>query len=153
MVQNYRLKTTLLWLNKLVLFSGEKSVTVSACGIVIDDIETLSHNILLVSTDENGVTVSADIMDSSSTESDDEEFIKERATSKNGGKNRDSRGNRKCSEKFGTLEDFDRSSQGNAETEDDYHGDLNYEAWLTADEVRMCVCACDDYEWLLLHRT
>ncbi len=59
---------------------------------------------------ENSVIVSADITDSSSTESDDEEFIKERATSKNGGKNRDSGGNRKCSEKFqiGTLEDFDR---------------------------------------------
>ncbi len=85
---------------------------------------------------------SADIMDSSSTESDDEEFIKELATSKNGGKNRDSGGNRKWSDKFGTLEDFDRSSRGNAETEDDYHGDLNYEAWLTADEVRMCVCVC-----------
>ncbi len=90
--------------------------------------------------------VSADIMDSSST---DEEFIKELATSKNGGKNRDSGGNRKWSEKLGTLEDFDRSSRGNAKTEDDYHGDLNYEAWLTADEVRMCVCVCDDYEWLL----
>ncbi len=25
------------------------------------------------------------------------------------------------------------------ETEDDYHGDLNYETWLAADEVRMCV--------------
>ncbi len=69
------------------------------------------------------MTVSADIMDSSSTESDDEEFIKELATSKNGSKNRDSGGNRKWSEKFGTLEDFDR---GNAETEDDYHGNLNY---------------------------
>ncbi len=86
------------------------------------------------------MTVSADIMDSSSTESDDEEFIKERAMS-NGGKNHDSEGNRKWSEKF---EDFDRSSRGNAETDDDYHGDLNYEAWLTADEVRMCVCVCDD---------
>ena len=53
--------------------------------------------------------VSADIMDSSSTESHDEEFIKERATSTNGGKNRDSGGNRKWSDKFGTLEDFDRS--------------------------------------------
>ncbi len=85
------------------------------------------------------MTVSADIMDSSSTESDDEEFIKECARSINGGKNRDSGGR---SEKFGTLEDFDRSSRRNAETEDDYHGDLNYEAWLTADEVRMCVCVC-----------
>ncbi len=28
------------------------------------------------------------------------------------------------------------------ETEDDYHGDLNYEAWLEADEARMCVCVC-----------
>ncbi len=63
----------------------------------------------IVSTDENGVIVSADIMDSSSTESHDEEFIKERATSTNGGKNRNSGGNRKWSEKFGTLEDFDRS--------------------------------------------
>ena len=90
------------------------------------------------------MTVSADIMDSSSTESDDEEFIKERATSKNSVKSRDSGGSRKWSEKFGTLEDFDRSSRGNAETDDDYHGDLNYEAWLTADEVRMCVCVCDD---------
>ncbi len=44
--------------------------------------------------------VSADIMDSSNTESDDEEFIKELATSKNGGKNRNSGGNRKWSEKF-----------------------------------------------------
>ena len=62
-------------------------------------------NILIVLfTDENGVIVSADIMDSSSTESDDEELsriIKELATSKNGSKNRDSGGNRKWSEKFG----------------------------------------------------
>ncbi len=39
-----------------------------------------------------------------------------------------------------TLEDFDHSFRRNAETGDDYHGDLNYEAWLAADEVRMCVC-------------
>ena len=64
---------------------------------------------IIVSADENGVIVSADIMDSSSTESHDEEFIKERATSTNGGKNCDSGGNRKWSEKFGTLEDFYRS--------------------------------------------
>ncbi len=38
-----------------------------------------------------------------------------------------------------TLKDFDRSSR---ETDYDYHGHLNYEAWLTADEVRMCVCVC-----------
>ncbi len=34
---------------------------------------------------------------------------------------------------------FDLSSQENEETKDDYHGDLNYEASLAADEVRMCV--------------
>ena len=43
------------------------------------------------------------------------------------------------------------------------HGNLNYEAWLAADEVGMCVCmcvcvctcvyVCDDYEWPLLHCT
>ncbi len=44
---------------------------------------------------------------------------------------------------------FDRSFWGTAETEDDYYGNLNYEAWLVADEVRMYVCVCDDYEWLL----
>ena len=111
--------------------------------IVVDDMEAVSQSILLVSTDENGVTVAADIMDFSSTESDDEDFIKERATPKNGDKNRDSGGSRKWPEKFGTLEDFDRSSRGNAETEDDYHGDLNYEAWLAADEVKYaCVCVC-----------
>ncbi len=59
---------------------------------------------------ENSVIVSADITDSSSTESDDEEFINT------------------------------ETGRGNTETEDDYHGDLNYDAWLTADEVRMCVC-------------
>ncbi len=68
--------------------------------MIIDEIEAVSHNILLVTTDENSVIVSADI-NSSSTESDDEEFIKEHAMSKNGGKNRDSGRNRKWSEKFG----------------------------------------------------
>ena len=42
------------------------------------------------------------------------------------------------------LEDFDRSFQGNARGRRMwfYHGDLNYEAWLAANEVRMCVCVC-----------
>ncbi len=39
----------------------------------------------------------------------------------------------------GEVWSFDHSSQGNAETKDDYHGDPKYEAWLATDEVRMCV--------------
>ncbi len=32
------------------------------------------------------------------------------------------------------------SSRGNVETEDNYYGNLNYEARLAADEVKMCMC-------------
>ncbi len=67
--------------------------------VIIDDIEAVSHNILLVSTDEKGVTVSADI-NSSSTESDDEKLSRSVPCLKNGGKNHDSGRNRKWSEKF-----------------------------------------------------
>ncbi len=50
------------------------------CACMYADFLNTWLNILLVLfTDENGVTISADIMDSSSTESDDEEFIKDRA--------------------------------------------------------------------------
>ena len=89
----------------------------------------------IVSTDENGVIVSADILWTVQA-SDDEKIVKERATlarivilegTANGRR---------------SLEDFDRSFLGNAEMEDDYHGNLNYEARLVADEVRMCVCVC-----------
>ncbi len=99
----------------------------------------LEYNTWIVSIDsENCVIIFADIfiMDTLSTESDDKQF-KERTTSKTVAWFW--REPRKWSEFWKILIAVSGKMQ---ETEDDYHGDLSYEAWLAAYEVRMCVCMC-----------
>ena len=118
--------------------------------VVSKNIHPVTQNITVVSTDEDGVTT--DVVKLHTGESDNEEdlgLVETFPLTRSGSihKSRDS-GGAKISEKFGTLDDFDRSRRTKGESEEDNldHMDMNYESWLAADEVGayshvlFCVC-------------
>lgn len=121
---------------EVVKSNGERTGSILDSGSVDSNHTQLaSHNILVLSTDEDGVI--KDIIRPKEGEIDEDLDLVETFPHMRSGSVQKSNG-MKISEKFATLNDFDQSRKSRGESEENLDNmDLNYDTWLAADEVRI----------------